>query len=414
MNKKLNCVMDIAEEMLISGAEVHRVEESVVRMCTALGATRVDVFIITSSIVCTVFEGDLSHSQTRRITSSTTNVEKIHALNSLSRKICNICELNDSVYEEINRIKAIKTYPFWIEVLAYAVIAWAFTLFFGGTLIESVVSLFVGATVRFGIYFTDKFINNKIFSKFLSSVIASLLALLAVRLKFIEGVDKVIIGNIMTLIPGIGLTNAFRDLFTGDSIAGILRTVEAVLTAIAIAAGYFIAVIIDRSGSHLVIREVDPNKIVQVVTGFIGSIGFAFLFNIKGKRFVFAAIGGLISWSLFLLLNTFIKSEPACYFIVALVIAFYAEIMARVIKTPTTTFIMTSLIPLIPGSSLYYTMAYLIDYLMNYKNFGQGEIFLDKAIVTLSLSIALALGIIIATAIIKIIMKITKKNKSTK
>lgn len=48
----------------------------------------------------------------------------------------------------------------------------------------------------------------------------------------------------MTLIPGIGLTNALRDLFTGDSIAGILRSIEAVLTALAIAAGYFLVAVL--------------------------------------------------------------------------------------------------------------------------------------------------------------------------
>ena len=144
----------------------------------------------------------------------------------------------------VNRIKEIKQYPFWVELIFYAVIAWAFTLFFGGDFIQSLVSLFIGASVRFSIFLTDKIIQNKIFSKFLSSTIASLLALLALKLSIIGSVDEVIIGNIMTLIPGIGLTNAFRDLFTGDSIAGILRTVEAVLIAIAIAAGYFIAVAI--------------------------------------------------------------------------------------------------------------------------------------------------------------------------
>ena len=58
-----------------------------------------------------------------------------------------------------------------------------------------------------------------------------------------QHVDKVIIGNIMTLIPGIGLTNAIRDLFTGDSIAGLLRSIEAVLTALSIAAGYYLVAV---------------------------------------------------------------------------------------------------------------------------------------------------------------------------
>ena len=48
----------------------------------------------------------------------------------------------------------------------------------------------------------------------------------------------------MTLIPGVGLTNALRDLFTGDSIAGLLRSIEAVLIALAIAAGYFMVVVL--------------------------------------------------------------------------------------------------------------------------------------------------------------------------
>ena len=77
--------------------------------------------------------------------------------------------------------------------------------------------------------------------------------------------------------------------------------------------------------------------------------------------------------------------------------------MARVIKTPTTTFIMTSRIPLIPGSSLYYTMRYLIE--------GGGEIFISTAVKTLSLAIALALGIIMATAITKFILLLNSKIK---
>ena len=48
----------------------------------------------------------------------------------------------------------------------------------------------------------------------------------------------------MALLPGIGLTNALRDLFVGDSIAGLLRTIEACITALSIAAGYFVIALI--------------------------------------------------------------------------------------------------------------------------------------------------------------------------
>ena len=53
----------------------------------------------------------------------------------------------------------------------------------------------------------------------------------------------------MALIPGVGFTNAMRDLFMGDSISGVLRTIEAVLLALAIAAGYFSVIYVFGGGT---------------------------------------------------------------------------------------------------------------------------------------------------------------------
>jgi len=83
------------------------------------------------------------------------------------------------------------------------------------------------------------------------------------------------------------------------------------------------------------------------------------------------------------------------YFIVALLMSFYAEVMARVQKTPTTTFITTSLVPLIPGGSLYYTMASAFE--------SDLPKFIEKAIGTLQMASALALGIIFATTVTRLI-----------
>lgn len=245
MQEYLNCAMDIGEQMLINGAEVHRVEDSVRRMCLAFGYDRIDVFIITSSMVVTVFKGEESITQTRRIVSSTTDLEKIHRLNDLSRKICShTFDSAKEIKDEIQSILRQKNYPLWLECLAFAVISGAFSIFFGGNLAEGAISFVIGALVRILICFADRAQMNKMFIKFISCFFATMLAIVAVRFHLIVSVDKVIIGNIMTLIPGIGLTNALRDLFTGDSIASILRFIEAVLTALAIAAGYFVATFI--------------------------------------------------------------------------------------------------------------------------------------------------------------------------
>ena len=142
-------------------------------------------------------------------------------------------------------------------------------------------------------------------------------------------------------------------------------------------------------------------QFIQILAGGIGSLGFACLFNIRGKRLAVATCGGLLSWTLFVIFSYIIKSEPVNYFVVSLLISLFAEVMARVMKTPTTTFITTSLVPLIPGGSLYYTMAYAFH--------QDADSFVTKGIATLSLAAALALGIIIATTLTKLILKPRKK-----
>ena len=241
MNEYLTRIMDVGEQLLLNGAEVHRVEESIQRMCYALGIQRVDIFIITTSMVATVYGKDGSFcSQTRRITGGSTDFEKIHQLNKLSRRVCAEKLSPEEIQQGLNDALSCKSYPLWLEYLSFSVIAAMFTMFFGGGVPEALFSLLIGLMVRITIHFTEKGIKNKIFSRFLSSFAATILAFLGHRLGLFQHIDKVLIGNIMTLIPGVGLTNAFRDLFTGDSISGLLRVVEACLTALAIAAGYFL------------------------------------------------------------------------------------------------------------------------------------------------------------------------------
>jgi uncharacterized membrane protein YjjB (DUF3815 family) len=136
-------------------------------------------------------------------------------------------------------------------------------------------------------------------------------------------------------------------------------------------------------------------EFIQIIAAFIGAFAFALLFNIRGKKLIVAAVGGIVSWALFLVLRRFIENEALCYLIVSISLSVYSEIMARVLKTPTTTFITVSLIPLIPGGSLYYTMASAFE--------GNMESFVGKGIATLMLAAALALGIIIVSAATKLI-----------
>lgn len=97
-------------------------------------------------------------------------------------------------------------------------------------------------------------------------------------------------------------------------------------------------------------------KIIQLLAAWIGSLGFALLFNIRGKQLLYASLGGLLSWAVYLLAEMYTPNPYFCGFCATVAITLFAEIMAIVQKTPVTVFLVSAAIPLIPGAGLYRTM----------------------------------------------------------
>lgn len=125
---------------------------------------------------------------------------------------------------------------------------------------------------------------------------------------------------------------------------------------------------------------------MQVLTGMIGSFGFSVLYNVRGAKLVWSSLGGALSWGIYVLLMPVCPSEMLRYFLSSSLAAVYAEILARFLKTPATTFLIPSIIPCIPGGALYHTMWYALN--------RQWSACLSQAVYTLSLALGLALGII--------------------
>lgn len=96
--------------------------------------------------------------------------------------------------------------------------------------------------------------------------------------------------------------------------------------------------------------------IEQIAVAFLASFGFGIIFNIKGKKLFFAAIGGGLSWFFYLFLTNYGISNILSLFIASIIFSTYSEICARYLKTPVTTIVICALIPLVPGAGMYYTM----------------------------------------------------------
>lgn len=146
------------------------------------------------------------------------------------------------------------------------------------------------------------------------------------------------------------------------------------------------------------------DALIQVVTAFFGTLGFGITFNSRGKKLWLAALGGMLGWAMYLLLGLVLESEPMRYFIVSVVTSAYAEIMARVCKTPASTFCILALVPLIPGGGLYYSADFALS--------GDMTRFLQKALATLELTVALSLGIVLVAAFAKFFASVRRRRKN--
>lgn len=100
---------------------------------------------------------------------------------------------------------------------------------------------------------------------------------------------------------------------------------------------------------------------IQLIAATAGSAGFAALFNIRGKKLIFAILGGFFTWAVYLAAAYFNPNPYLCGFISSVMLTLYAECMARIHKTPATVFLVSAAIPLFPGAALYRAMNCLMQ-----------------------------------------------------
>ncbi|SKA75836.1 Uncharacterized membrane protein YjjB, DUF3815 family [Clostridium sp. USBA 49] len=143
--------------------------------------------------------------------------------------------------------------------------------------------------------------------------------------------------------------------------------------------------------------------IIKSIYAFLASLGFGVLFNIKGKNLFFASLGGGITWGIYLVVFKYYKFDLFSLFIASLFAGIYSEIFARILKTPVTTFSICSIITLVPGRGMYYTMLESVQ--------GNINNFLSTGLNTLSSAGAIAVGILLASSVTKVITFILKANK---
>ena len=245
---------------------------------------------------------------------------------------------------------------------------------------------------------------NPLFSTLAASFLMSLAAYGLNAAGLVGNSDTVIIGGMMILVPGLIFTNALRDMIYGDINSGINKVVQVLLIAGAMALGSAGARNLTASvfGLPQVTPVIHYGLPMLCLASFLGCVGFSILFNIHGPGMFLCALGGIAAYAAYILTVRLGFQPGSGIFVGTMLSALYSEIMARVRKYPTICYLVVSIVPLIPGASLYYTMRRAAD--------GAMDKFVSQGLFTAETAGIMAASIILVSSLVKIYY--AKKSKA--
>lgn len=241
----LTLAVEIGDQMLRNGAEIYRIEDTVIHILKAYDIEDFDVYVLSNGIFASANEDkEDSCSMIRHVPLGAVNLGKISSLNQLSREICtHECSLVDA-WDRLEECKNQKSYTYQVRILCCGLGCGAFAYLFGGQLIDAIFAFLVGLIEQIALHTFAKHRMSKVISNVFTSILVTLLSILIMLTGLPVMQDKIVIGAIMPLVPGIALTTSIRDFYNGDYLSGSIHLIDALLTALCIAVGVCISIFI--------------------------------------------------------------------------------------------------------------------------------------------------------------------------
>lgn len=234
----LTLAVEVGDLLLRNGSEVYRVEDTVMHILDAYDITDYDVYVLSNGIFASAHEDrEDACSMIRHVPLGSTHLGRIAAINQLSREICaHECSLQDA-WARLKVCRAIPPYPAGVQIFFCGLGSACFCYLFGGTVLDALMAFWIGMVLQIFLFFTARHVESKFITNIFGSALVTFfsLVLLAAGVPILQ--DKVVIGDIMPLVPGIALTTSIRDFFNGDYLSGAIHMIDALLTALCIAVG---------------------------------------------------------------------------------------------------------------------------------------------------------------------------------
>ena len=392
----MELAVKIGCRIAVGGAETYRVEETVNRILMAYGVES-RVYSVPNSLIVTIMIPDQPPmTQLCRMERKGTNLELVEQYSNLGRCICEQKpELETAMQWVKDTEKKCKQYKPPLVTLGYILGASAFTVFFGGNWQDALCAAFCGLLLGIAERFIAKMQSNIFFKNIVAAFLLGFFAYAACEVGLIPNADATVIGTMMLLVPGALFTNAMRDIIFGDTNSGVSRVVEALMIAVAVALGTAAAWNLNVSiwGIPKSVEDIAHNPAITCFASFVACAGFVLVFNVHGYGSVLCALGGAITWGAYCIASAFGCEMLLCCFIATCAASAFSETMARIRKYPAISYLLISLLPLIPGAGIYYTAQQAIA--------GNMRLAADFGLNTLSTAGVMAAGILVVSTAVR-------------
>ncbi|MCQ6274521.1 threonine/serine exporter family protein [Bacillus sp. V3B] len=224
------------EIMLKSGAETHRVEDTMNRIASSFGIPHSQSYVIPTGIIFSL--NQLDQAKLIRVEERSTDLYKVAIVNDISRKISRGELTVEQAIAELKKVaNANLAYPLWVQISAASIVGGGFLIMFKGVWGDFIPAMIAGGIGYYIYIYIQGIIKIRFFSECVAAFVIGVLALLAVKTGLGSGMDKIIIGSVMPLVPGLLITNAVRDLMDGHLVSALSKGADAFLTALAIGTG---------------------------------------------------------------------------------------------------------------------------------------------------------------------------------
>ncbi|GBD73991.1 putative uncharacterized protein [Tetragenococcus halophilus subsp. halophilus] len=240
MEKNKNLLIDTCllagKIMMESGSEVYRVEDTMNRIAENANEPDSKSYVTATGI----FMGlKSSHStQIENVGERNINLEKVEAVNQLSREFAEKSVNLTTLYQQLKKIdKNTPEFPLSIQILSAAFLSAFLMILFGGSWLNFIPTLLIGGVGYSAKHLIKQSFDLRFFDTFLASLVIGLLAFAFTQTNLAVSFDYMCIGAVMPLVPGVAITASLRDTLAGHLVSGLVRGTEAIIVAAAIAIG---------------------------------------------------------------------------------------------------------------------------------------------------------------------------------